>query len=130
LHFQDPNTTLEACNVSETLYAPWFRIEPVSASIAQMSQANDSNDFIRENNRRFRDLSWRVERLESTQMPARSLNEAFDRVYEEIDTLEEHMNQRFDQLDREVREMKTELNGLNGKIDIVMQHITGTSPSP
>lgn len=91
-----------------------------------MTQANDPNDIIRENNRRFRDLSWRVERLESTQMPARSLNEAFDRVYEEIDTLESHMNQRFDQLENEVRDMKTELNG---KIDIIMQYITGANPN-
>jgi predicted nuclease with TOPRIM domain len=89
-----------------------------------MTQANDSNDFIRENNRRFRDLSWRVERLESTQMPARSLNEAFDRVYEEIDTLEDHMNQRFDRLEHEIQEMKTELNG---KIDIIMRYVTGSN---
>ncbi len=92
-----------------------------------MTQANDSNDFIRENNRRLRDLSWRVERLESTQMPARSLNEAFDRVYEEIDTLENHMNQRFDRLEHEIQEMKTELNG---KIDIIMRHIIGSNESP
>jgi hypothetical protein len=92
-----------------------------------MTQANDSNDFIRENNRRFRDLSWRVERLESTQMPARSLNEAFDRVCEEIGTLEDHMNQRFDRLDHEIQEMKTELNG---KIDIIMRYITGSNESP
>jgi hypothetical protein len=98
-----------------------------------MTQANDPNDFIRENNRRFRDLSWRVERPKSTQMPARSLNEAFDRVYEEIDTLEshmnqrfDHMNQRFDQLENGVRDMKTELNG---KIDIIMQYITGANQS-
>jgi hypothetical protein len=98
-----------------------------------MTQANDPNDSIRENNRRFRDLSWRLERSKSTQMPARSLNEAFDRVYEEIDTLEsymnqrfDHMNQRFDQLENEVRDMKTELNG---KIDIIMQYITGADQS-
>jgi TolA-binding protein len=88
-----------------------------------MTQANDSSDFIREYNRRFRDPSWRVERLESTQMPARSLNEAFDRVSEEIDTLENHMNQRFDRLDQEIQSM-------NGKIDIIMRHITGTNESP
>jgi predicted nuclease with TOPRIM domain len=86
-----------------------------------MTQANDSNDFIRENNRRFRDLSWRVERLESTQMPARSLHESFDRVYEEIDTLEDHMNQRFDKLEEKV-------NSLDRKIDIIMRHITGSNP--
>jgi predicted nuclease with TOPRIM domain len=91
-----------------------------------MTQANDPNDIIRENNRRFRDLSWRVERLESTQMPARSLNEAFDRVYEKIDTLKSHMNQRFDQLENEVRDMKTELNG---KIDVIMQYITRANQS-
>jgi predicted nuclease with TOPRIM domain len=89
-----------------------------------VTQANDSNDFIRENNRRFRDLSWRVERLESTQMPARSLNEAFDRIYEEIDTLKDHMNQRFDRLEHEIQEMKTELNG---KIDIIMRYVTGSN---
>jgi predicted nuclease with TOPRIM domain len=87
-----------------------------------MTPVNDKNDYIRENNRRFRDLGIWVERLESTQMPARSLHEAFDRVYEEIDTLEDHMNQRFDRLEQEIQVM-------NGKIDIIMQHITGTHQS-
>lgn len=52
-----------------------------------MTQSSEPNDSQREINRRFRDLSWRVERLETSQMPARSLNEFFDRVYEEIDAL-------------------------------------------
>jgi hypothetical protein len=67
-----------------------------------MTQASEPNDSQREINRRFRDLSWRVERLETSQMPARSLNESFDRVYEEIDALEDTVNQRFDRLETRI----------------------------
>jgi hypothetical protein len=83
-----------------------------------MTQGNEPNDFQRENNRRFRDLSWRIERLETSQMPARSMNESFDRVYDEIDALENHMNQRFDRVEQEIA-------ALNGKIDSILRHITG-----
>jgi predicted nuclease with TOPRIM domain len=92
----------------------------------QMTQSNEPNDYQRDLNRRFRDLSWRVERLETSQMPARSLNESFDRVYDEIDALEDQMNARFDRLESENREMRAELNG---KIDIIMRHITGQANS-
>ncbi|WP_309739599.1 hypothetical protein [Chamaesiphon sp. OTE_20_metabat_361] len=87
-----------------------------------MTQANEPNDSQREINRRFRDLSWRVERLETSQMPARSLNESCDRVYDEIDALEGIVNQRFDRLEVEVREMRAEMNG---KFDTIMRYLTG-----
>jgi hypothetical protein len=95
-----------------------------------MTQANEPNDSQREINRRFRDLSWRVERLETSQMPARSLNESFvdpwsafgNRVYDEIDALEDQMNARFDRLEIEVRDMRAEMNG---KFDTIMRHLTG-----
>jgi hypothetical protein len=89
-----------------------------------MTQANEPNDSQREINRRFRDLSWRVERLETSQMPARSLSESFDRVYDEIDALEDIVNQRFDRLEIEVRDMRAEMNG---KFDTIMRHLTGLS---
>jgi hypothetical protein len=94
-----------------------------------MTQANEPNDSQREINRRFRDLSWRVERLETSQMPARSLSESFDRVYDEIDALEGIVNQRFDRLEGEVSEMRIELRDLSNKFDIVMRYITGQSNS-
>jgi phage shock protein A len=89
-----------------------------------MTQANEPNDSQREINRRFRDLSWRVERLETSQMPARSLNESFDRVYEEIDALEDIVNQRFDRLETRIDRMEADLTG---KIDLILRHVTGQS---
>jgi hypothetical protein len=94
-----------------------------------MTQANEPNDSQREINRRFRDLSWRVERLETSQMPARSLSESFDRVYDEIDALEGIVNQRFDRLEGEVSAMRLELREIGNKFDIVMNYITGQSNS-
>lgn len=55
-------------------------------------------------------------------MPARSLSESFDRVYDEIDALEDQMNARFDRLEVEVRDMRAEMNG---KFDTIMRHLTG-----
>jgi hypothetical protein len=94
-----------------------------------MTQSNEPNDSQREINRRFRDLSWRVERLETSQMPARSLDESFDRVYNEIDGLQNIVNQRFDGLENEVGEMRVELRDLSNKFDIIMRQITGQSNS-
>jgi hypothetical protein len=98
-----------------------------------MTQAGEPNDSQREINRRFRDLSWRVERLETSQMPARSLNESFDRVYEEIDALENIVNQRFDRLESEMKSDSAAINtrldrmgtDLTGKIDLILRHVTG-----
>ena len=39
--------------------------------------------------------------------------------------LKDRMVQRFDRLERAVREMRSELRELNNKFDIVMLHITG-----
>jgi predicted nuclease with TOPRIM domain len=96
-----------------------------------MTQARepDDTDLIRS----IRRLDRRVSRLEDTQLTWRELNDSFNRVYDEIDTLEDQidrrfdtletsMNQRFDRLEGEVRE-------LNGKFDIIMRHITGQGNS-
>jgi phage shock protein A len=87
-----------------------------------MTQSSEPNDSQREINRRFRDLSWRVERLETSQMPARSLNESFDRVDEEIDALEDIVNQRFDRFETRIDRMEADLTG---KIDLILRHVTG-----
>jgi archaellum component FlaC len=46
-------------------------------------------------------------------------------VYDDIDALEDAMNERFDRLENEVRELNNKFEGLNQKFDIVMQYITG-----
>ncbi len=99
-----------------------------------MTQANEPNDSIRETNRRFRDLSWRVERLETSQMPSRSLNDAFDRVYDEIDALDEKIDRRFNELDQKMerrfneldQKMERRFDELERKFNIIMRHLTGT----
>ena len=83
-----------------------------------MTSSNDNSDFIRDTNRWLRELSWRVARLELSQMPARSLSEAFDRVYEEIDILENKVDNLRD-------EMREGFNALDAKFELLMKHITG-----
>jgi uncharacterized protein YdcH (DUF465 family) len=96
-----------------------------------MTQSREPDNFQKDTNRRFRDLDWRIERLETSQMPSRSLTESFDRVYDEIDALEaiinrrfDNLEQRFDSFEQESRAARTELNQ---KIDTIMQHLTGFS---
>jgi hypothetical protein len=83
-----------------------------------MTQANESNDRNRDVDRQLRDLRRRTDRLEYSQIPPQEFSRSFDRVYDEIDALEDTVNERFDRLESEVRE-------LNRKFDIVMQYITG-----
>ncbi len=88
--------------------------------VDRMTQSNDANDFNPEITRNLKSLSRRVDRLEYSQISPQEFSRAFDRVYDEIDALEGIVNQRFDRLEGEIKE-------LNRKFDIVMQHITGQS---
>ncbi|PSB41955.1 hypothetical protein [Chamaesiphon polymorphus] len=89
-----------------------------------MTQSNEPND--RRSDRQLRTINRRVNRLEDTQVTWGELNVEFDRLYDEIDEvkiemtqLKTEMNQRFDTLSAE----------LNGKIDIILRHITGSGNS-
>jgi hypothetical protein len=85
-----------------------------------MTQARepDDTDLIRS----LRRLDRRVSRLEDTQVTWRELNDSFNRVYDEIDALEENMNRRFD-------EQSQKLDEQNRKIDAILRHITGQGNS-
>ncbi|MER3433529.1 MAG: hypothetical protein C4288_08865 [Leptolyngbya sp. ERB_1_1] len=97
-----------------------------------MTQANEPNDRDREIDRQFTSLNRRVDRLEYSQISPQELSRGFDRVYDEIDSLENHMNarfdrvnERFDQIDQRFDRLEGEVRELNRKFDIVMLHITG-----
>ena len=104
-----------------------------------MTQSNDPGDQNRNLDRQLRSLNRRVDRLEYSQISPQEFSESFDRVYGEIDALEDHMNarfdrvnerfdridERFDRLEGEVRDLNRKFDELNRKFDIVMQYITG-----
>lgn len=90
-----------------------------------MTQAQEPNDRGRSLDRQLRGFERRITRLEETQVTGKELAEGFDRLYDEIDALEDQLNKRFDKIEIEVGEMKTELQNLNRKFDTVMNHITG-----
>jgi hypothetical protein len=85
-----------------------------------MTQARepDDTDLIRS----LRRLDRRVSRLEDTQVTWRELNDSFNRVYDEIDALEENISRRFD-------EQSQKLDEQNRKIDVILRHITGQGNS-
>ncbi|PSB02298.1 hypothetical protein [Merismopedia glauca] len=90
-----------------------------------MTQANQPNDRNREVDRELRSLNRRVDRLEYSQISPQEFSGAFDRVYDEIDALEDTINERCDRIENDVRELKGAISELNRKFDIVMQYITG-----
>ena len=83
-----------------------------------MTQSREPDDRNRAIDRELRVLNPRVDRLEYSQISPQEFQQAFDRVYEEIDDLKD-----------EVRELRTEMNtrfdSLEPKFDIIMRHITG-----
>jgi hypothetical protein len=90
-----------------------------------MTQANDQpNDRDRSVDRQFRILDRRLTRLEETQLTGKEINSGFDRVYDEIDALEEQMNARFDAIQTEMRQ---EFASLNTKFDLMMRRLSGES---
>jgi Mg2+ and Co2+ transporter CorA len=87
-----------------------------------MTQASEPSDRDRSLERQLRVFDRRLTRLEETQLTGKEINLAFDRVYEEIDALEDQINARFDRLENSVAEMRAEMNG---KFDTIMRHLTG-----
>jgi polyhydroxyalkanoate synthesis regulator phasin len=83
-----------------------------------MTQSSEPNED-RRLDRQMRTMARRINRLEDTQVTWGELNVEFDRLYDEVDDLKKEMNQRFDSLSSE----------LNGKIDIILRHITGSGNS-
>lgn len=94
-----------------------------------MTQSNQSDDPNQEIDRQLRSLSRRIHRLEYAQISPQEFSRSFDRVYDEIDALEDIVNERFDRLESEVSELKSQIETLNKKFDIVMQYITGQKES-
>jgi ABC-type transporter Mla subunit MlaD len=90
-----------------------------------MTQSNDPNNQDREIDRQLRSLSRRVDRPEYSQLSPQEFSRAFERVYDEIDALEDIVNERFHQVNERFDQLGNEIRELNRKFDIVMQYITG-----
>jgi hypothetical protein len=54
-----------------------------------VTNSPESNQPERDLLRRIRELDWRIQRLEATQMPARYIDDGFDRVDDELDELQD-----------------------------------------
>lgn len=80
-----------------------------------MPVPNERNDEVE---RQLRGLNRRVERLEDTQVTGRELNRGFDRVYEEID----HLENKVDRLQSDFEGFRHEINQ---KLDTILRHLTG-----
>jgi predicted nucleic acid-binding Zn-ribbon protein len=94
-----------------------------------MTQSQDPNDKSHEIDRKLRSLDRRVDRLEDTQITGRELNRGFDRVYEEIDDLDD----KIDDLDDKVDHLRVEFTDfreeINQKLDTILRHLTGIDRS-
>jgi len=82
-----------------------------------MTENKEPNDKDYEISRKLRSLNRRVERLEDTQVTGRELNRGFDKIYEEIDYLED----KLDLIQSEFNEFRSEINQ---KLDTILKHIT------
>jgi chromosome segregation ATPase len=83
-----------------------------------MTQSNEPNED-RRIDRQLRTLARRVNRLEDTQVTWGELNIEFDRLYDEVAEV------RAD-LKADISELKGDIATLNGKMDVLIQHITGS----
>jgi DNA anti-recombination protein RmuC len=86
-----------------------------------MTNSPESNRPDRDLRQRVREMDWRIQRPKATQMPAKSIDEAFGQVYDELDELQD----KSDAIGSDIAVMKTDITRLEGKIDIILQHITG-----
>jgi hypothetical protein len=82
-----------------------------------MTQSNEPND--RRIDRQLRTIGRRVNRLEDTQVTWGELNVEFDRLYDEVAEVKADLK-------ADISGLKGDIATLNGKIDVLIQHITGS----
>jgi hypothetical protein len=82
-----------------------------------MTQSNEPND--RRIDRQLRTINRRVNRLEDTQVTWGELNVEFDRLYDEVAEVKADLK-------ADISGLKGDIATLNGKIDVLIQHITGS----
>jgi len=89
-----------------------------------MTQSREPND--RDIYTRVAELEYRLTRIENTQAqieqtiaPGGYVTDAFERVVDRIDEVEDRLNARIDE----------RFNELNGKIDIILRSVTGVGNS-
>lgn len=87
-----------------------------------MTQANDQPNEDRRIDRQMRTMARRINRLEDTQVTWGELNIEFDRLYDEVAEV------RAD-LKSDISGLKGDIATLNGKMDVLIQHITGQGNS-
>ncbi|WP_310489052.1 hypothetical protein [Chamaesiphon sp. VAR_69_metabat_338] len=66
-------------------------------------------------------MDWPIQRLEATQMPVKSIDEAFGQVYDELDELQD----KSDAMRGDIARLEGKVDNIEGKIDMILQHITG-----
>jgi uncharacterized coiled-coil DUF342 family protein len=95
-----------------------FSIETNTTNMAQSREPNDRDLFTR-----LAQVEYRLSKIENTQqqledtmIPGGYISEAFEQVHQEIDGVKEQLIQLNGKIDEQ-----------NGKIDIILQHITGMS---
>lgn len=86
-----------------------------------MTNSPEPNQPDKDLRRRIREIDWRVQRLEATQMPAKSIDDAFQQVYDELDELQD----KSDAMKVDIASVRADIARLEGKIDTILQHLTG-----
>jgi septal ring factor EnvC (AmiA/AmiB activator) len=76
-----------------------------------MTNSPEPNQPERDLRRRIREMDWRIQRLEATQMPAKSIDEAFQQVYDELDELQD----KSDATRADISSMKVDVARLEGR---------------
>ncbi len=90
-----------------------------------MTQSNEPNDrrivdlWSTVGNRQLRTIGRRVNRLEDTQVTWGELNIEFDRLYDEVAEVKADLK-------ADISGLKGDIATLNGKMDVLIQHITGS----
>lgn len=94
-----------------------------------MTQFNDQANEDRRIDRQVRSISRRVNRLEDTQVTWGELNIEFDRIYDGVAEVRADLKADISDLKADISELKADIATLNGKMDILLQHITGSGNS-
>ncbi len=93
-------------------------------------QEREQNKRINQHSRRITNLEQRLKTLESDVEPQGRISLAFEAVEEDLDEIKSSLNQLDHKVVRLEQTTEHRFNQLNGKLDIIIEHLTGINDLP
>ena len=101
-----------------------------TSQIFLIMSEQEQNKRINRHKRQIADLQQRVNTLELDLDAGGRMTEAFGAMEEHIDEVENRLGKRIGKVETKLDKLERSQNEMNGKLDVILNHLTGINDLP